>query len=48
MIEVLNASKKISLDHFNVFSITPRVDFKDPSKKLVVVAFSALQRAILI
>ena len=42
MIEVLNASKKISLDHFNTFPTTPRADLKGPSKKLVDVAFNAL------
>ena len=27
MIEVLNASKEIDLDHFNAFPTTPKVDF---------------------
>ena len=40
-IEVLKASKDVSLDHFNVFSITPRVDFKSPNPQRDVAALNA-------
>ena len=47
-IEVLNAIKETSLEHFNVFSTTPRVDFKSPNPQRDVAALNALKRAILI
>ena len=41
-IEVLNARKDVSLDHFNVFPTTPRVDFKSPNPQRDVAALNAL------
>ena len=47
MIEVLNASKRISLDHFNTFIIVPWVDFKDPRMNRVVAVINALNLIVL-
>ena len=41
-IEVLNATKKTSLEHFNVFPTTPMVDFKSPNPQKDVAALNAL------
>ena len=41
-IEVLNASKDVSLDHFNIFPTIPRVDFKGLNSQRDVAALNAL------
>ena len=42
MIEVMNASKNASLEHFNLLLRTSRVDFIRPGTILNVVALNAL------